>query len=259
MDLKPDCIIVTCFGRWRFLEHTLKATLVRTPDDVRIYVVSSDQCPDETPKRLQDYDSRVSVVRVQFDRAGGKVIFNKPRAINAGIRACREKGHAVALLMDADTILRLGSYCKLGIDVSEDLKSFQFAFIETRLSTRDLTGVLVASIRRLTSVGGMDERMQGWGAEDLDLRLRLHAFSTKDTYRMLDPSLFVAVAHSDELRVANYGSDLVSSLHANTLLMQANYEKRTGKSLAADWTSSAITDLLGYEVFLESMGLQIKS
>jgi hypothetical protein len=144
----------------------------------------------------------------------------------------------------------------LGINVGADVA--EYAFVKTTMGTRDLTGVLVASLRKLTQVGGMDVGMQGWGAEDIDLRLALHCEGS-GKQKLLPPRLFAAIAHDDDVRSANYSnSDINATLQVNLRRMVANYYLRTGRKLEDDWSQPALLEVLGYGPILQALGMELR-
>jgi len=249
----PDCIIITCFGRWKYLAKTLPLTLERTT--AHVFVVSSWQCPDGTLERLRkEFEplGRVRGITTAFDEVEGHVVFNKPRAVNAAIYMCFGNGYRVALLMDADTIIHPAAFAQLSIEDNGD--SGEFAYVRPSLAMRDLTGILVARLRLLTQVGGLDERMSGWGAEDIDLRLALYC--EKEKQKVVSDGLFVAVAHDDELRGRHYANkNIYDSLQRNIDQMLQNYYRRTGRRLEKDYKNGEFLQLLGYAPIMEAFGV----
>ena len=246
----PDVVLVTCFGRLSYLRITLPLMMSNTP--VPIVVVSGVGCPDGTNRELASLQPRVRVEEVVFPTTPeGQTRFNKPMAVNHGVRYCIRSGHRSMLLLDADTIIQCSAWAELA------LQPHEFRIVRVNPSNRDLTGVLACGLDEFLDAGGMDESMVGWGAEDTDMRLRL--YNDGLGFTQIDPKHFAALAHDDTTRSANYGSiPIQESLTRNMERLVATYYKRTGCRLENDWCRPDIRALLGIDSELEALGLKSK-
>jgi hypothetical protein len=238
--MKPTHAIITCFGRWQYLRLSLKALIDRT--DLHVVVVTSSHCPDSTSDKLcglSEYHARVDWLDIEAPT------FSKPEFVNAGVDTLVPD--TMLLLMDADTIV---SSRVNEIDIGQN----EFAFVEAVNGMRDLTGVLVCSASNFCDAGEIDTRMQGWGAEDLDLRLRLHNMGMK--HRVLPAGMFSSLSHDDDARVAHYAEkDMAASLQRNLEIMHSNYYTDTGRKLIDDAQLPEISELLGVNTALKKTKL----
>jgi hypothetical protein len=66
-----------------------------------------------------------------------------------------------------------------------------------------MTGLLLVSAAGFCSVNGFDERFQGWGGEDIELRLRLHLLGGLD-FGFVPLPLAQPILHDDSLRSQFY-------------------------------------------------------
>lgn len=205
-------IVTTCMGRLRHLRRTLPTWVEHTPLSIGIVDFC---CPDRTGDRVSEYvyrydlGSRVHVLWFPpglAERSRGRPVFSKPKALNYALGIARTRpdllGHDhvdSVLLLDADTLLEDG-FWKRWEPYSH---GSGFGYVLPRLSSRCLTGVLLAPLEALIAAGGLDERMQGWGSEDLDLRLRLFLCQGL-TAHALEPTELSAIEHDDWLRSRHY-------------------------------------------------------
>jgi hypothetical protein len=160
-------------------------------------------CPEqagawfERAFRQQIESGRASVVRV-----GGCTQFHKSAALNVGARHAIERGAQYLCFVDADTILRPGFDSWL----FSHLAPSRFVIAGTRSNGFDvdcLMGVLALSTEAFTKSGGFDPMIEGWGAEDIELRLKLH-LQLGLPYERIPLRFLSYIEHGDALRDENY-------------------------------------------------------
>jgi hypothetical protein len=185
----------------------------------------------------------------------GNPIFHKAKMLNAGASALGIGRFDFLLLLDADTLVT----ASFREELQRIPSSYYFAFCRAPITKRDLTGVLVVSPHDWDFVGGMDERFEGWGAEDLDLRLRLWARASR-AYVRLNPNGLVSLSHSDDLRTQFYeDKSKWESLARNNRIMAVNYVLSTGRHLARDLAEKeSVRELLGLADELTQCGGTIR-
>lgn len=243
------CVVTTSVGRWRHLEQafpTWSRCLQGVIDEV--LCITAPQCSESTAVRARQVGMRVHEVELPCD-ALGQPRFHKTKLLNEGVRSLGGR-YDQLLLLDSDTLVFPG--------FAEELACFpegEFGFCRNPFTKRDLTGVLVVNTSDWARVGGMDERFRDWGAEDLDLRLRLR-FGAGRSYHRIDPSHLQSLTHSDDLRVALLGTpNKFESLERNNRLMAANYRQATGRELVEDLVDSReLQELLGLADELQQRG-----
>ncbi len=189
-----DIIITTCKGRLEHLKQALPTWLAHTSCQI---IVVDYGCPDRTAQWAFGLnDERVFVIQPAAALEPGAT-FSKARAINAALSLVLPEKKIV--LLDADTLVPTGVFA----EVAGALNPGRFLVAEPSIATRDLTGVLVARAGDLQAIGGFDEGMSGWGAEDLDVRMRLllHARLTPEWF---PAGMLEWIDHDDELRTRHY-------------------------------------------------------
>jgi GT2 family glycosyltransferase len=241
-------VITTCYGRLRFLQHALPEWAHAGLEDV--IVVTGDDCPDDTAAWCKSCHAHCHVVA--FPKHEGRTVFHKPTAVNAGATIARGEW---LLLLDADTLAHRGIRAHLAA-----VKPRRFALVRDDYRRRDLTGVLLVERRRFAEVGGLDPRMKGWGAEDIDIRLRLR-FALGLEYDLLPDYCLNSLAHDDDLRVVHYAEkDPEASNARNSRIMDDNFAAATGKRLGNELAHSReLRELLGIENSLRQQGLKVVS
>lgn len=182
-------IITTCKGRLAFLKQTLPTWLERT--DCAVLVVDWD-CPDGA----SDWATSLREPRVRALSPRNTGPWNKPKALNSALRflaAPLSVPSQRALFLDADTILwKQLSNADLG--APDEMR-----IVRPSEGERDLTGVLAMPMHSFGSAGLFNEDLVGYGAEDLDMRLRLYLRAGL-CVTTFEPGTFTAIPHSDELR-----------------------------------------------------------
>lgn len=247
-------ILTTCLGRWRFLEQSYATWREHLPDLAEVCCVSDARCPDGTLSKARERGMRAVEVGLRSNQDGNP-IFHKAKMLNAGASALGVGRLDFLLLLDADTMVT----AKFREELQRIPDSYHFAFCRAPITKRDLTGVLAVSPYDWDFIGGMDERFEGWGAEDLDLRLRLFTRATR-AYVRLNPNGLVSLSHSDDLRTQFYeDKSKWESLARNNRIMAVNYRLSTGRHLARDLAEKeSVRELLGLADELTQCGGKIK-
>jgi hypothetical protein len=191
-------IITTCMGRLEHLKRSLPTWLEHT--DAKILVVDYS-CPDKTADWVRSLgNERVTCIEVAADQSlYSRPIFNKARALNVALPRVTDD---ITILLDADTLIDGRELEK----TASTLPVNKMAFVAPLPEHRDLTGVLVVHTMHLRQIRGFDEGMVGWGAEDLDVRLRLYLELGLAPLILSSPlrAMLSSIEHTDELRVAHY-------------------------------------------------------
>lgn len=223
--MKYFAFITTCKGR---LDHVKKSAgvLLRDP---RIdaaynhYILVDYNCPQRSGQWLQQiYGSRANVVT--FPQAA---TFHKTHALNLGIARAKVLGANYLVFLDADFIAspQLLDY------IFKHAAANHFMIMLPNRAKRDLCGFLGAPLSAVRDVGGFDERMIGWGGEDIDMRLRLHLICGLPWFSV-PCNLAWSIAHSDHLRTAYCPlSDKNASNRRNMALLDANIQRATGATI----------------------------
>lgn len=223
--MSHEAILTTCMGRVDFLKQTLPTWLSLTNFPV---CVVAYECEETERFVVELGESRVwlrCMDALDHD-ALGRPLFNKCRALNEGLRMLSEAHRERVLLLDADTLL------KRPVELISDHRAFQIVL--PRESSRDLTGVLSADVHMLLNAGGANERMAGYGGEDLDLRVRLYLRGA-DSVSWFPSGTFEAIAHDNELRSRHYAEkDLMASAAQNMELFKNSLSRHELLRLATD-------------------------
>jgi len=211
-------IVVTCMGRLGQLRRTLPLMLEHTPAPV---VVVDWSCPEESGVWAENQSDRVfPLFKV------GQTRFHKTAALNLGLQFAARKWGGWLLVCDADTMIREGLWSWL----RENLPAGAFAFMQGHSARRDLSGLLVMHAEHYGQSGGFDERMIGWGAEDWDMRARLH-FKLGLPYVEIPWQLAEPISHDDYARIRFQDCDRMDSYKANYKLLDQNVQDWTGQHL----------------------------
>jgi hypothetical protein len=218
---------VTCKARLEFLRLTAPGLLEQGVN----YCLVDYDCPQQSGDWLQGFAKKASIpgeVLVVNYRPAPR--FHKTHALNMGARAAIEHGATHLIFTDADTIHSSGSIeATLGL-----LEPSEFVIAGRCVEDRtipSLTGFLAVSSHDFGMAQGYDENFCGWGAEDLELRLRLH-LEHRLVFRELPRQYLSAISHSDALRVAfQDGLDMDTSHQRNLKILRAKTMQWTGCEL----------------------------
>lgn len=152
--------VTTCKGRLHHLKETLPLWLEQGPDEV---VVVDYGCPDGTAAWLAASFPQVKVVRVTDDPG-----FNASRARNFGGRAATSPW---LCFIDADIRIAPGWLDWLREHL--DAHCFYLPSEDGGVIDVESSGTVLCTRQAFDAVGGYDEVMSGWGAEDSDFYRRL--------------------------------------------------------------------------------------
>jgi glycosyltransferase involved in cell wall biosynthesis len=182
-------IITTCKGRLHQLSRSLPSFLKQPDCEV---IVVDYSCPDGTGAYVRKNFPAARVVDVP-----GMQGFSVTHARNLGARQARGK---VLIFLDADVIIADDfTAC-----VSEQVSPGRFGVLE---GSNQLRGCCVVASEDYDRVGGYDEAMQGYVAEDIEFCTRLKLAKCKAA--VLDPHLIVkSIAHGDKERVRFYDAGI---------------------------------------------------
>lgn len=180
-------IVTPCKGRLPHVRRTAPLNAAQAP-----YVFVDYTCPQRSGDWVERHIPNSLVVRVPGTHA-----FNKSRAHNLGAKAAIDAGAGWLCFADADTIMKPGFIAW----VDRHLKRGRFLIAGRE--HRDLTGLLVVTVKDYIGVNGFDEGFVGWGSEDIDMRIRLRLQLGLD-YTYVPPGFLEPIEHGDELRNAYY-------------------------------------------------------
>lgn len=245
--MKSFAFITTCMGR---LEHAkLSSQLLMA--DPRIdgkhhhYVFVDFACPQESGTWIETtYGERASVVKVKAHAGDeNEVLFHKSLAMNLGAGRATELGADYLVFIDADFLAN----AELLNYVFRHAKKEEFMVFLPKRAQRDVCGFLGVPLEAFYQVNGFDQQMIGWGAEDIDMRLRLYLGEGKLTCHMLPIHLASFIGHSDELRHQYSVFSLKESNKRNMQRCNQNMIRVTGKTLhqLLDDPFSFVDSLLG--------------
>ena len=225
-------IVVPCMGRLSFLQKT--AGRVLSQPDVR-YCLVDYSCPDQCGIWLErTFEQEIRERRAVVERVSGQRLFNKSRSHNAGAWRALREGAEYLCFLDADTLVNDGFLAC----IRERVTPRRFLIAERAddgSDVRSLTGLLAVHGHAFRGVGGFDESFRGWGAEDIELRLRLYLIGGLD-YGDVPLSLVHPIVHDDGLRTKFYENrNLVVSNHDNM--------KRIQHKLATEWRDRCVRNI----------------
>lgn len=216
--------ISTCKGRLSHIQRTAKAFLDSTPSNIR-YVIVDCNCPEKSGEWVSQNLGHTGRAHVLNFRSGN--IFNKPAALNAGSKyAIHTLGTEWIIYFDADTIILPGFINQISPLLCKD----RFIIAEPT-GADDLTGLLVMHRDMYIETGGFEESFRGWGAEDLEFRLRLF-IKHNYKYDIISCENLSPIHHGNDLRVRFYtDKDIVFSNKRNIYRLKQMYHVYTGKDL----------------------------
>lgn len=222
---------MTCMGR---LEHVKQSVprLLATPhiDGIHNHFILVDYyCPEKSGAWVADqFGTRAHVVSLAEEaplRDDRVPLFNKPMAQNTGAVEALNRGAQYLVFLDADTLVTP----QLLAFVFEYASMDRFLIFEPSDVSRDLTGFLVVHRRHFVKVNGFDTQFKGWGAEDLEIRVKLYLRGNSpkndpkallrlpDAYGLdwteIPHELASSVPHDDDLRVRHYAEKNKDASH----------------------------------------------
>lgn len=212
---------------WRLVEHT----------DFHICLVDYS-CPERCGDWLErEFPETPAGRRVVVERVPGCSLFNKSRAHNAGAMRALRGGAEYLCFVDADTMIHPGFARYVRQNAGRD--RFLIAGLgRDGFDMPSMTGLLVVRAEHFSNVGCFDEQFEGWGGEDIEMRLRLYYVGGLG---FGDVPLVLAnpIAHDNHLRTQFYEeSSIFASNRANMRRVQEKLASwgapRRGTGLGAD-------------------------
>ena len=176
--------ISTCMGRLEHLRRALPTWLAQPDSEV---VVVDWSCPDGSGDWVKAHHAQAGVVRVP-----GRAHFNLAAARNAG--AARASGRWLCFV-DADVLL------DPGFSVLVHPLLDPAAYLLSEGGPHELMGTVVVPADAFRAVGGYDEAIEGWGAEDHDLYTRLRWRGLER--RRYPHHVLSSIPHDESQRVAH--------------------------------------------------------
>jgi hypothetical protein len=178
-------------------------------------VVVDYSCPDKSGDWAEAQGA--TVVRVHHEEH-----FHKTRALNLGARRAIELGATRLAFLDADTLVQPSF---------EEFASKKASCLIAPPGHPPLVGVLVVPTEDFLRVGGYDENYQGWGCEDLDMRLRLYLEGS--VFENIPAVFLSSIPHGNDLRTQHYAvKNHMISRATNAIRMEKAIRSLTGKSPA---------------------------
>lgn len=175
------CFIITCKGRLDHLKQTLP-TVVAIPQSVCVVVDYS--CPQNTGDWVEQHYPSVRVVRVS-----GQKYYMPCHARNQGAAIVTEPW---LCFLDADVKLKPEF-----AGIFSLLRPGRF-FRATPPAAKELSGTVICLWKDYRRVGGYDDVLEGWGANDLEFFSRLRELDLKE--EQFPTEWVEPIPHSDELR-----------------------------------------------------------
>lgn len=216
------CFITTSMGRLDHLKKSLPI-LISQPHSSVILVDYS--CPDNSKEWAEENYPECEVVKVT-----GKKYFSLTKARNAAINRIRYLNDDYWLcFVDADTILADNFTLKIQHLLEKD--TFITAY-NIKNKVKGLGGLLIVSKIDFLSVGGYDEKIEGYGTNASEIRLRLYFNGLR--FKILPGNLASHIDHSHSKTFSRYREKNNVSLYKNTkrlLKKIESWERKTGKTV----------------------------
>ncbi len=188
------------------------------------------ECPEQSGRFCEEQLKSLLGTRLIIRRISGHPFFAKTIALNA-LEASLPSEAKRLLFVDADTKIASSFFSYIKSEWLEEEFLIAGPGTDGR-DIRDLTGFLGVSRGHFQAVGGYDTQFSDYGAEDLDLRLRLH-LELGLPFREVPRDYLDPLPHSDEIR-ARYLSE--KNLHRSNLRNQVRLahkvEQLSGRPLA---------------------------
>ena len=200
-------IVITCKGRLHHIKQSIKPLMDRPV--LKVVVVDYD-CPDMVGDWLQNEYKDLIGSRLFIERVYNAPIFYRSHARNlGGIRAAAE-GATHILFNDADVILNDNIWDKL---ILHDNK-FIIVGRKNGIEVPYVTGLILVPTQAFISSGGYNMDMIGWGAEDIEFRLKLYMVAGLD-FEVLPYDVATHITHSHFLRIRFHNS--LNMRHTDTI------------------------------------------
>lgn len=214
--------VVTCMGR---LSH-VKASIASVSQYTGVqYLLVDHECPDKSGDWVEQYHPEASVLRIKArDRVGGRPLFNKPVALNAGADFAFSHGATHILFVDADTIVQDLSW------VLTHLSDDHFMIPDIRANDMGLYGLLVVPKAGFERSGRYDENLLGYGVEDIDMRLRLY-YHAKLGFNKIPVRIGRSIPHHDRMRTLHYRETQKEVTQRNNMVRMHDNFRSLGISL----------------------------
>lgn len=222
-------IVITCMGRLRHLQQTLSAALRNTNFGVCLVDYS---CPEQSGDWAeQTFSAEVASQRLLVERVPGETEFHKTRALNIGARRAIAAAATHLCFVDADTYV-LPGFSEWLLAELDGQSMFIAGLSPEGREVAELYGLLALPADLFERSGGYDEGFQGWGCEDLEMRLRLLLrFEAK--LREVPPQHLAFLQHPFALRSRHYTEQRWSISNGKNLeRLQARVLEWTGGTLA---------------------------
>lgn len=193
-------VVVPCKGRLSFLQQTVGRML--SHPHIKLCLVDYS-CPERAGDWFErTFAKEVAEGRAVVERVVNETLFSKTRAHNAGARRARREGAEYLCFLDADTLLEPGFWEYLLAEARPN-RFLIAAKYEDGSDVPSMTGLLLVHGKAFESIQGFDERFQGWGGEDIELRLRLYMLAGQD-FGFVPLALTRPIQHDDSLRSQFY-------------------------------------------------------
>ncbi len=181
------CAVTPCMGRLAHLRETAPRVVAQMD-----YCLVDYGCPEDCGTFVREHYPRALVETVR-----GVEYFNKSRAHNLGARRAIAAGFTYLCFLDADTLI--GPDFAAYVEQAMAKETFLIAPIDDP----NLCGLLVVAAEQFLRVRGFDEGYDGWGHEDVDMRLRLRLVAGMD-FAEIPGEHVSSLPHPDSLRTSNY-------------------------------------------------------
>jgi predicted glycosyltransferase involved in capsule biosynthesis len=188
-------------------------------------------CPDRAGDWFeQNFSREIADGRAVVERVHGRTFFSKTRAHNDGASRALREGAEYLCFLDADTVVEPGFWEHLFAQAHPT----QFLVAGKERDGSDvpsMTGLLLVHGKPFMSVAGFDEQFQGWGGEDIELRLRLYMVAGLE-FGFVPIALARPINHDDTLRSQFYAvrNIAISNRENMERLRYRMYHEWVGKS-----------------------------
>jgi hypothetical protein len=182
----------TCMGRLKHLKCTMPENMLAASRQDVEFVILNYSSPDECEEWIREtFRQEMRSGTVVYYRFDGATYFHHAHAKNLSHRLARG---AIVCNLDADNYIGEGF-------VEYLLNIFQAKPNGFMRAVRgQVYGRMAFRKTDFLKLGGYDERMKGWGAEDLDLAGRAKAFGLTEVV-ITDPAFLRYIHHGNAERV----------------------------------------------------------